>query len=232
MRKNGARFSLGILTVAVLLLAAPALQASDGEFTSVSGKVEYRLPGGSWQDAEVGAGVPQGTRVSTGFNSEAKIEIESAVLQVKSLTRMSIEELVKKEGLMSTDLQLEVGRIRADVKSTEGLENEFKVRSPLSTAAVKGTSFEFDCVNIRVFGGKVNFTNRYNVGGNVSGGESGSAEGGSPSTGPGRRERNVMVSLSTLPGFVSDGDSGEVFSGFSSYEGVEYGSIGGTVSFD
>jgi len=221
------------MIVIVILTFSSALFAADGVFKEVSGKVEYQLPGESWKKATVGVSVPVGARISTGFNSNARIEIESAVLKVRPLTRMSIEELVQEEGTISTDLNLKVGRVRAEVKSTEGIRHNFRLRSPYSTAAVKGTLFEYDGVNIVVYDGTVRYTNVYNIGGNVSGGENSSTDGeGNPLLGAAGRRKSMAVNFRTLPDFqpldqllVEPGESG-------SPDGVEYGSIGGTVSFE
>jgi molybdopterin-binding protein len=225
------RMNRFIPIMVLLLYIGTGLFAADGVFRSVSGKVEYRNPGGSWQRASVGADISKGTEISTGFNSEARLEIASATLVVKALTRMSLEDLVKKEGVVSTNLRLKVGRVRAEVKSTEGLRNDFKLRSPLSTAAVKGTSFEYDGLSVKVFNGKVLFSDVNNIGGMVSGGESGSAPGGrSPVLGSAWRRKAMMVYLSTLPQLYESGDLIIPIEGLGSLDELEYGSFGGTVT--
>jgi hypothetical protein len=219
-----------VLMLVFLLILPTAIFAAEGVFTAVSGKVEYQLPGRGWQKASTGTRIPTGAMISTGFKSEASLEIDSALLLIKPLTRMRIDELVQKEGVISTDLHLRVGRVRANVKAIEGLQNEFKLTSPVSTAAVRGTSFEYDGVNVQVFSGSVRLGNRFNIGGLVSAGESGSAPGaGTPLTGAGAREAELLVLLNTLPGF-SDYE-GLLSSLFGPLRGLEYGSVGGTVHF-
>ena len=232
MRMKKSIVLVPLIVIMVLVCTSP-LMAAEGVFKEVSGKVEYQLPGGSWRKASVGVTVPVGARISTGFNSEASIELKSTLLKVRSLTRMSIEELVEEEGVISTDLNLKVGRVRAEVKSTQGIRHDFRLRSPYSTAAVKGTLFEYDGVNIIVYDGTVRYSNVYNIGGNVSGGENSSTDGGDdPLLGAAARKRSMRVVFDTLPDFqplddllVLPGDGG-------SPDGVEYGSIGGTVSFE
>ncbi len=47
---------------------------------------------------------------------------------------MTVEELVQREGTIGTTLFLRVGRVKAEVKSVEGLTQEFKLRSTVSVA--------------------------------------------------------------------------------------------------
>ncbi len=223
------------LSIAVFLffILICALTAADGVFKSVTGKVEYKLPGGNWQTAQVGVEVPTGAHISTGFNSAASVEIESAVLRIRALTRMSIDELIKREGVISTKMNLRVGRVRAEVKGVEDLRNEFKVSSPVSTAAVRGTIFDDDGVNLKVYEGKVLFTNPNNIGSIVSKGGTGTSTGdGPPLTGLESWENSNMITFVTLPTQYSQGGRQLTpLGGSKPLKGVEYGNITGTVYF-
>ena len=181
----------------------------------MSGKVEYRLPGQGWRSAAVGDRVPTGAQISTGFNSRASIEIEQAVLRVDALTRMRIDELVKKEGLISTDINLKVGRIQAEVKRAEGLRHNFKLRSAQSTAAVRGTSFVYDGVNLETFDGTVRFTNPFDIGRNVSAGSDA-----------------ILGDDGLLRSGTLDDDFMTPFEGSDSINVLKYGNVGGTVHFE
>jgi hypothetical protein len=48
-----------------------------------------------------------------------------------------------------------VGKVTAQVKTTAGLKHDFKLRSPVSTAAVRGTEFEYDGWRLSVEEGQV-----------------------------------------------------------------------------
>src|SRR6056297_268516 len=233
LRMNAQKFRIISIAVFFLFILIYSLPAADGVFRSVSGKVEYRVPGESWKIAQVGLRVPTGAHISTGFNSGARLEIESAVLRIRSLTRMSIDELIKREGVISTEMNLRVGRVRAEVKGVEGLRTEFKVSSPVSTAAVRGTIFENDGVNLKVFEGSVRFTNPNNIGGVVSKGGTGTSTGdGPPLTGLASWENNNVVTGGTLPTQYSQGERQLTpFGSTTPLKEVEYGSISGTVSF-
>jgi hypothetical protein len=205
-----------VLTALLLILSVGIAGALEARVTSVSGKVEMRVPDGSWSPAEVNMVVPLGATVSTGFNSSAVLEIGPATLQVRALSRMRIDELVEQEGLVQSDLHLEVGRVRADVRSAEGIQSEFRLSSPIATAAVRGTAFEFDGVNIQVVTGRVQLANQFNETVAVGGGESSSAGGDEPPTPP----AEAQEAAATVEAFVAGADSAP------RTEGVRSGSSG------
>lgn len=154
-----------------IVLAALALFAGFGfsqeaVFEQVSGKVEFRSAGGSWTAASVGDAIPMNATISTGFGAEAILAIGQASVTVDPLTRLTLEELVQREGVVSTEVSLDVGRVEASVQSAEGLSNDFRVRSARSTASVRGTEFSYDGSTIRVSEGLVAFAN--NLGQRVS----------------------------------------------------------------
>lgn len=187
------------VTMALLILtvAAAAWAQTDAVVQRVSGKVEVMQPGGSWVAAAPGMRLALGASVSTSFQSEATLALGSSVLQVKPLTRMRIDQLAQQQGTVSTELYLRVGRVRAEVKSTEGLKQDFKVRSPVSTAAVRGTTFEHDGVNTNVQGGLVTISNQFGQSKTLGGGEQGSTAGGDPSGGEDSKEEQSNTDTST-----------------------------------
>jgi hypothetical protein len=99
--------------------------------------------------------ISRGTTISTGFGSRALLDLGNAVLNVQPLTRLRLEELIQKEGTVQTDLFLRVGKVKAEVKSVAGLQQDFKLRSPVSTAAVRGTEFDYSGYDIVVINGEV-----------------------------------------------------------------------------
>jgi hypothetical protein len=170
-----------ITAILVLLTAAlPLFAQNSASVERVRGKVEMQLPGRPWQAVAAGDQLPLGATISTGFRSEALLQIGSATLEVKALTRMRLDELVEREGLVETELFLRVGRVRAEVRPREGLQQEFRLKSPVSTAAVRGTSFDFDGVNLQVLTGLVNLANNYGQSGQVGAGEGSSTDGFTP----------------------------------------------------
>lgn len=195
-----------ILFVSMMIaLALPLFAQNNATVERVSGKVEMQSTGGAWRAVAAGDTIPLGATISTGFRSEALLQVGSATLEVKQLTRMRLDELIEKEGVVQTELYLRVGRVRAEVKPREGLQQEFKLKSPVSTAAVRGTSFFYDGVNIQVITGLVAMGNNYGQTGQVGQGEQSSTDGFTlPPGGLEALEQmfNVSTSASGLEGAV------------------------------
>ena len=161
-----------LIVIFILILGVtPVFSQLQGVLTEVTGKVEIKVPGGDWTSAEEGTSIAAGTMISTGFGAQAVLDLDGSTLLVRPLTRMRLDELVEKEGTVNTELFLRVGKVRAEVKSTAGLKQNFTLRSPVSTAAVRGTSFEYDGPTIVVFTNAVLFTNILNQGRTVRAGE-------------------------------------------------------------
>jgi hypothetical protein len=168
-----------IFAFMLIFLAATMLSAqSQAVIRQMTGKVELQAaPQQAWVPAKIGIAVPLGTTISTGFNSTAVLDLGASVVQVNPLTRTRIDELVQKQGVVRTDLFLRVGKVKAEVKSVQGLTQDFKVKSPVSTAAVRGTGFEYDGYELYVFEGLVTFSNLIGQSATYAPGEQGSTTG-------------------------------------------------------
>jgi hypothetical protein len=146
------------LAAAVLLNAALAV-GQEAYIREWTGTVEVKAPGApSWTAARTGEGISRDTMVSTGFKSTALIAVGNSTVTVRPLTCLSLGDIQTLRGNETVNLSLRTGRIRADVKSPPGGRTEFTIRSPMATASVRGTSFEFDGVNLRVDEGMVHVT--------------------------------------------------------------------------
>lgn len=200
--RSGVAGRAGLILLAMTALTLQYLEAQPIEATivGVSGRVELRNGAAAWRPAAVGDVILAGTTVSTGFGAEARIQIGESVLQVRELTRMTLEELVEREDSLDTDLFLQIGRIRSEVRGTRGLENNFQLRSTQATAAVRGTSFEFDGINLTVNEGLVSLANRLGKQQRVGRGQSSSADGYNPPQKPQQiAQRQFNVSPFTSP---------------------------------
>jgi hypothetical protein len=185
-----------VLALLVIILAAGTAFAQDTAVVKrIAGKVEIQKPGEAWLPAAVGMELPLRATISTGFNSQAILEIGSSVLTLRALTRIRIDELQVRDDVAVTGLTMPVGRIRAEVRSTEGLSTDFRVRSPVSTAAVRGTGFDNDGSTLVCFDKAVNFENHAGIATQVSKGETGKIAGLSrPAGGAKQRLKNTTVS--------------------------------------
>ena len=187
-----------IITALVFLLAAPLFSQLQAVIKEVSGKVEIKAPAKGWVSATEGMEISKGTIISTGFRSQALLELASSNLYVKQLTRMSLDELTQKGGIVTNGLFLRVGKVRAQVKTTAGLQHNFTLKSPISTAAVRGCEFDYTGPMLIVFQEEeestVILTNRCKQSRTVRGGESSGTSGSSrPENTEGSRRKDSNV---------------------------------------
>lgn len=184
--------------VLLIIFSIPTFAAVQAVVKETKGKVEIKLPLKKWQPARRGMVVPKNALISTGFHSTAVISMGKTILQVKQLTRLKLEELIEKQGTVSTKLFLRVGKIRATVKSSSGLRQNFKLKSPVSTAAVRGTDFDYDGINLKVKEGVVQFFNLLSQRRDIAAEEQSETDGYStPSSGEDGRLAEGSVSPST-----------------------------------
>lgn len=142
----------------IFLLAGMAAFAQNGVIRELSGTVELKNSGAAnYVAAKTGDQVRQDTIVSTGFKSTALIEVGSAVLTVRPLTRLTLTEIRSGSGSETINVNLQAGRVRVDVNPPAGTKASMAVTSPMATASVRGTSFEFNTRNISVNHGAVSF---------------------------------------------------------------------------
>lgn len=122
------------------------------------GKVKVKYDGDTkWSRIEIGQELPANTLVSTGFNSQIVLDLGNAILDVLPLTRMTVDEITESQDTIKTSLILKGGKVKADVGKIEGKVNDFKIKSPVATASVRGTKFEFSGKTLKVIRGKVSF---------------------------------------------------------------------------
>lgn len=149
----------GIVTLALVLLGSPLFAQQTAVVTQTTGKVQLKAPGGEWAIAAPGAKLDQGTLIATGFNSTAVLDLGPSQVQVRPLTRMRLDELLRQGNTAVTSIFLTVGEVRANVERLPSLTQTVQLQSPVSTAAVRGTSFTFGGSWITTHEGVVRFSN-------------------------------------------------------------------------
>jgi len=133
-------------------------QTSFGIIKELSGTVEIKQPGASdFVNANAGDRIEQNTIISTGFKSNAIIEVGSTTIAVRPLTRLTLTEIETLQNSETITANLQAGRVRLDVKPPAGTRANARVQSPSATASVRGTGFEFDTINLFVNNGSVAF---------------------------------------------------------------------------
>jgi hypothetical protein len=148
MKKTG----LGLL----LLMSAALLGAQTARIQRITGTVEVKMPGApEWEAAQAGQVLDRASLISTGFKSTALLSIGNSNITVRALTRLSLEEILAGREGEQVILNLQAGRVRVNVKPPTGGTTNFTVRSPIATASVRGTVFDFDGALLRVEEGRV-----------------------------------------------------------------------------
>ena len=165
------------LLFVIIFFISPLYSADLITLKAVSGKVEIKEPGGAWSRAFSGREIPPGSVISTGFKSSAELDLSgSSTVYVKPLTRMAVDKLVISGKNVDTSLNLKLGRIRANVKTAEGLKHNFTLKTPVSTAAVRGTIFESTVRKLEVVTGRISYSNNIGQKTTVGGGGTSSVE--------------------------------------------------------
>jgi hypothetical protein len=124
----------------------------------ITGTVELKAHGSAdWIPGKAGDRILPNTVISTGFRSTALLAIDNSTIVIRPLTRLTLEELLEQDGTEQVSLSLRTGRIRANVTPPAAGRIDFSVRSPIATASVRGTAFDFDTLNLHVSEGMVRF---------------------------------------------------------------------------
>jgi hypothetical protein len=122
--------------------AAPAGAALSATVIDVGGKVQWRPTAeAAWQPANVNDVLPTGSEVRTGLRSHAALRIgPNATALIDAGTVFQLPTAVRDGDVLRTTVAVKSGR--ADFKVDKvGLTNDFKVVTPSTTLAVRGTTF-------------------------------------------------------------------------------------------
>lgn len=125
-----------------VLCCTMGLFALEGTVVSLVGKVEMQTADTDWVVLKEGDSVPTGAVISTGFKAQADIKLGGSLLTVRQLTRITLRELTETSDTVITDLYLDAGSVRSDVKPLNNKANGYKVRTPAVTSSVRGTTFD------------------------------------------------------------------------------------------
>jgi hypothetical protein len=146
------------LLVLCLATAVSTLFAqTQATLRDIKGKVEVKRLGKAWAPAKDGMVVDTLATISTGFDSRVTLAIADNRIAVSPLTRLTVDKIIEQAGTAGTSLHLRVGKVSAEVKSSKGTPQDFKITSPYSTASVRGTSFTYDGFVLDVNEGRVAF---------------------------------------------------------------------------
>jgi len=147
-----------VIAVFVLVLLVAVVYAQSGVIRELTGTVELKgASAAAFVSAKTGDQVGEDTIIATGFKSTAIVDVGSAMLAVRPLTRLTLTEIRATTGSEALNVNLQAGRVRVDLNPPVGTRASLTVASPAATASVRGTSFEFDTRNLHVNYGAVSF---------------------------------------------------------------------------
>jgi len=147
-----------ILFLTIFILTGLCVFAQDAVIEHVTGDVGIMQPGeSSYKNAKSGDKLFQETVIQTGFKSFAIIKIGSTTITARPLTHLTLTEIQKMSDVETLDVNIMAGRVRVEVKPPAGTKAHTKVKGPIVTASVRGTSFEFDTNHLYVNEGAVSF---------------------------------------------------------------------------
>jgi len=147
------------LFIAIFIFSGFCVTAQDAVIEHVTGTVEIKQPGeNSFKNADVGDKLFKDTVISTGFKSFTIIKVGSTSITARPLTHLTLTEIQNFSEADLVNVNLQAGRVRVDVKPPAGTRASATVKGPMTTASVRGTSFEFDTENLYVSEGVVNFS--------------------------------------------------------------------------
>lgn len=124
----------------ILLIALPMFAASSAKVTFVKGKAEI-LKNNNWIPLNTGDTVQMSDTISTGFQSEVKLEYGGSVMSLGALTRITLENLSTTSTKENVSVYLKTGSVRSKVTHTEEKRVSYNVKSPVAVCSVRGTEF-------------------------------------------------------------------------------------------
>jgi hypothetical protein len=134
--KNKILFSFFLIVTIVLMFNATSF--AEVTVTSVKGQARYKT-GNQWVDLTTGMKLAQGTKVSTGINSNVVLNINGDVITIKQMTMIKIEENMLSTTESNTKIGLKRGGLNVRVAKLKTLKTSFKVSTPVATSSVRGT---------------------------------------------------------------------------------------------
>lgn len=129
-----------IMAVLVAGFVSGSVFAASAKVTYVKGKVEVSR-GNAWVSLKVGDVVNEAETISTGFQSEARLNYNGSVMAVPALSRVTLEALQSSGSKETVSIKVDTGAVRSKVAHTEGKKIEYTARTPVGVASVRGTDF-------------------------------------------------------------------------------------------
>ncbi len=133
-------FSKMIIAALAVLFTCSSVFAASAKVTYVKGKVEVSR-GTEWVALKVGDVVNEAETISTGFQSEARLNYNGSVMAVPALSRVTLESLQSSGAKDTVSIKVDTGAVRSKVTHTSGKKIEYEARTSVGVASVRGTDF-------------------------------------------------------------------------------------------
>lgn len=132
--------NLKCILLLISVFSITSVYAETAKLTYAKGKVEiYRND--KWIPLNVGDLLKDSDTISTGFQSEAKIEYNGSIMALGALTRISLEKLASSETKDDVSIYLKTGSVRSKVSHPQSKKVSYVVKTPIAVASVRGTDF-------------------------------------------------------------------------------------------
>jgi hypothetical protein len=181
--------------------AAPQLTV---KVLEVDGRVQHRPnPDADWQPLTADTQLSVGSEVRTGLRSMAQIQIgPNSVITLKGLGIVAIAELARDEqaDVMHTRLAKKYGRLIAEVHQVGETRNDYKISTPGSVLAVRGSGIMhtgYDTEQMHGLSGNINYRNNRGQNHNYTGGDNGTGDNPNPTE---FSETNSNLTNTSTPG--------------------------------
>ena len=130
-----------LLSFSLLFLFCIPVFSVDAKVTYVKGKVEVSHNGGEWIPLKTGDVISQSDTINTGFQSEARINLNGSIMAVPALTRITIETLKTSNSKDTVSLYVNTGAVRSKVTHTDNKKIDYTARTAVAVASVRGTDY-------------------------------------------------------------------------------------------
>lgn len=105
---------------------------------SAKGDASYQA-GGKWKPMTKGLVLAEGTKICTGVNSSAVLDIDQNIVTIKPMTSIKIYKNSLTSTSSDNSIGLQYGAVQAKVKKTAAVKTRFNITTPVATSSVRGT---------------------------------------------------------------------------------------------
>jgi hypothetical protein len=133
MKRN---LCVSVFALTAILFAVSAQAAI--QVVSTKGEAAF-LSGTQWKPLVKGQTIAEGTKLSTGINSSAVLNIDGSIVTMKPLTSIKIYRNSVNQSTKETSLGLQYGTVQAKVDKVSKVRTKFNITTPVATSSVRGT---------------------------------------------------------------------------------------------